>query len=518
MEQPTSASHRVVMNTGILYAKMGITVFISLYTTRLILNSLGESDFGIFGVVGGAIAMLGFLNAAMVGSTQRFMSYAEGAGDKRKQKNIFNVSMILHFLIAVIVGIILLIAGYFFFQGILNIPSERVSEARMVYYFMIISTIFSVITVPYDAVLNAHENMLCFAVVGIIESVLKLGVAFIVVYTLSDKLIVYGALMAGISLFVMIIMQIYCHKKYEECDFNPKAYYNKSLMKEMTGFAGWNFLLSFTGVVGQYGLGVVLNSFFGTILNAAQGVAVQLCGQLQALSHTMLKALSPLITKSEGAGKRVLMLQSSMTGCKFSFFLVAIVAIPFLIDTSYIMRIWLKNVPDWGVIFFRFQVVKALIDQLPFVFGTSIFAQGSISDYCKVRSIMNILPVLLTMLLFYLGAPPYWMYIVWILCWSVIGGGVIIYYAVIKCGLSVSEYLKNVIKPCMILFGAVFLITCIPYIFLPVGIIRFLCMCVVSFISFIIIFWRFSLNDYEKDILLRIIAVLKMKIIRKQYL
>ncbi|GHT56298.1 hypothetical protein AGMMS49982_23090 [Bacteroidia bacterium] len=322
---------------------MGITMFISLYTTRLILNSLGASDFGIFNIVGGAIAMLGFLNAAMAGATQRFMSYAEGAGEKDRQKSIFNVSVILHFLIALILGVVLLIAGYFFFNGILNIPADRMHAARMVYYFMIISTMLTVMTVPYDAVLNAHENMLYYSIVGIIESVLKLAVALVVVYTLADKLIIYGLLMACISLTVMIIMRVYCKKKYVECEFRPKTYYDKTLMKEMTGFAGWNFLSSFSGVVGQYGLGIVLNYFWGTLLNAAQGVANQLCGQLQSFSTTMLKALNPVIAKSEGEGNHSLMLRSSMAGCKFSFFLVAFLVIPFLIDTPYIMKVWLKN-------------------------------------------------------------------------------------------------------------------------------------------------------------------------------
>ena len=178
----SSTANRVVKNTGFLYAKMGITMFISLYTTRLILNSLGAADFGIFNIVGGAIAMLGFLNAAMAGATQRFMSYSEGEGNKKKQKSIFNISILLHFFIALAAGIALLIAGYFFFNGILNIPADRIFAAKVVYGSLIVSTMFTVMSVPYDAVLNAHENMKYYAIIGIIESLLKLSVALIVVY------------------------------------------------------------------------------------------------------------------------------------------------------------------------------------------------------------------------------------------------------------------------------------------------------------------------------------------------
>ena len=174
---------RVAINTGILYARMAITMFISLYSTRLILAALGAEDFGIFNLVGGTIAMLTFLNVAMAGATQRFMSYAEGEGDIQKQKNIFNVSVLLHFLIAIIVIILLEIVGYFLFKGILKIPDERIGIAKIIYQFMLVSTFFTIISVPYDAVINAHENMLLVAILGVVEAVSKLGIAFFVTYT-----------------------------------------------------------------------------------------------------------------------------------------------------------------------------------------------------------------------------------------------------------------------------------------------------------------------------------------------
>ncbi len=275
-----STANRVIKNTGFLYAKMGITMFISLYTTRLILNSLGASDFGIFNIVGGAISMLGFLNAAMASATQRFMSYSEGEGNREKQKSIFNVSFILHLGISIVVGISLLIAGYFFFNGILNIPQNRIFAAQVIYGSLIISTMFTVMTVPYDAAMNAHENMKYYAIVGIFESFLKLAVAFACVYTSYDKLIVYGILMAGIPLVSLTIMRIYCHKHYEECVIAPRTFWEMKLMKEMTSFAGWNLLGTMSVMISQYGLNIVLNIFHGTIANAAQGISSQVNGQL----------------------------------------------------------------------------------------------------------------------------------------------------------------------------------------------------------------------------------------------
>jgi O-antigen/teichoic acid export membrane protein len=306
-------------------------------------------------------------------------------------------------------------------------------------------------------------------------------------------------------------MRAYCHKKYEECMFKPKTYYDKALMKEMTGFAGWNFLTSSSSMVGQYGLGIVLNHFFGTILNAAQGVANQFCGQLQVFSNTMLKALNPVIVKSAGAGNNTQMLNISMTGCKFSFFLLAFFAIPFLIDAEFVMRLWLKKVPEWGVMFFRFQIIRVLIEQLTFSLGISIYAQGDINSISKIRSIMFILPILLATLFFYWGYPPYSMYIGWIVCWSIIGGGITLYYAVIKCNLTIKDYIRKVLKPCLILFCIVFLLTIIPYMLIPVGLIRFVSICLLSMIAFILMLWNCSLTNMEKQTLQKIIRLKSLK-------
>jgi len=299
-----STSTRIIKNTGFLYAKMAITVFISLYSTRLILNALGASDYGIFNVVGGAIAMLGFLNASMAVATQRFMSYSEGEGDIEHIKQIFNNSLILHVIIALIVGIILISLKPILFDYLLNIESAKIDAAKWIYYFMIVSTIFTIVTVPYDATMNAHENMLYYSIIGIIQSLLNLGCAIIITRVTNDKLIWYGGLMALISMFVLLIMIVYCKRKYNECLFKPIRYYDKSTMKEITSFAGWNFIGGAASIISGYGIGLVLNVFYGTIANAAQGIANQISGQLGALGSNIKKAFNPVITKSEGAGER----------------------------------------------------------------------------------------------------------------------------------------------------------------------------------------------------------------------
>ena len=508
----SSTANRVVKNTGFLYAKMGITMFISLYTTRLILNSLGAADFGIFNIVGGAIAMLGFLNAAMAGATQRFMSYSEGEGNKKKQKSIFNISILLHFFIALAAGIALLIAGYFFFNGILNIPADRIFAAKVVYGSLIVSTMFTVMSVPYDAVLNAHENMKYYAIVGIIESLLKLSVALIVVYTFSDKLIVYGVLMACIPLITLTIMRIYCHKHYMECTIAPKKYWEKGLMVEMTKFAGWNLTNTAIIMISSYGQGIILNIFWGTVLNAAQGIAGQICGQLQVLSSNMLKALNPIIGKSAGSNNNILLLKSAMLGAKYSTALYLLIAIPVFVEAPYILKLWQKELPEWTIIFVRFQLLKTFIEFQFTTLPSAISATGKIKGYTTWSILSNILQLPAIYVFFKFGLPPYYIYIA-----SIIFGNIMVYigalrYAQIHCHLSIKEYLKAVIIPVNIcLYILLAILYSIKY-YIPINTFPSLIFfCLMGMILFGCTFFIIGCTKEERDIM----NLLKNKIILK---
>ena len=496
-----TTAKRVIKNTGFLYAKMGITIVVSLCITRLILNSLGISDFGIFNIVGGAIAMLGFLNAAMASATQRFMSFAEGEGDTQKLKKIFNISFVLHLFIALIVGLVLLFIGYFFFNGILRIATNRIFAAKIVYLSLIISTIFTIMTVPYDAVLNANENMLYYSIVGVVESFLKLLVAFVILNYKGDKLIIYGILMAAIPLITMSFMRIYCHKYYEECKLSPFQYWDKSLMKEMTGFAAWNFWGTSVGMISNYGQGIVINIFFGTIVNAAQGVANQIGGQLSSFSTTMLKAINPIIVKREGSGNRKKMIEISMTATKLAFALLAFFAVPVIIEMKYVLHVWLKNVPDYAEIFCILLLVRLLIEQLFTTLSTSISATGNIKNFQITLSILALLPLFISYIFFIYGFRPWILYVVYIFHVLIRSFGIILFYAKKLCDLPVKYFLINVICKNIIVLFVTLLIALIPYYLLQQGFIRFIIRAVVFSISFLILFYFISLNKKEKQII-----------------
>ena len=437
------AANKVAFNTFILYAKMLITMGISLYSTRLVLNALGTSDYGIFNLIAGVIAMLSFLNAAMTVSTQRYLSYHQGTKDFEMQKKIFTNGWILHIVIGVIVVMLLLALVPFLFGGFLNIPLDRIPTAKAIYYFMSIAVFFTIISVPFTASLNAHENMLWIAVVNIIESVIKLGIALSLLWFIqSDRLAVYGVLMAVLSLIVFLLYAVFCLKKYNECSVRDYQI-DKPLIKELGGFVGWNLLGSFSNVGRIQGLAVVLNIFFGTVVNAAYGIANQVSGQLIFFSQTMLRAINPQIMISEGMNNRQRMLRLSMMASKFSFFLLAFIAIPCIFEMPTILKLWLKNVPDNTVVFCNLILIGTLIMQLTVGLQSTMQSVGKIKFYTLVVGGTMFLNLPIAFVLLQMGFPAYYVLISFVFTESIIVF-LRLFFAKKIAGLSIKEYFHRV--------------------------------------------------------------------------
>lgn len=493
-----STTTRVIKNTGFLYVKMGITVFISLYTTRLILASLGASDFGVFNIVGGAITMLGFLNSTMANATQRFMSYAEGANDLLKKKQVFNVSMVLHLGIALLTGMILLAAMYPLFNGIFNIQPDRIFAAKVIYLSLIVSTMFTIVNVPYDAVMNAHENMLYYSLIGIFESLLKLIVAFACVYTTSDKLIVYGILMAIIPFVTLTIMKIYCHRKYEECFIGFKKYWSIGLVKEIASFSGWNFLTAISSLASYYGTGLVMNHFFGTILNAAQGIANQVNGQMSAFSLNLMKAVNPIIVKRAGAQDIEAMNKATLASGKYSTLLIVFFAVPFILEMHCVLNFWLRDVPEWTSLFCCLQLVITIICQMASSAATSIYAQGNIKWYAIYKSLMNIAPIIMTYIAYTFGGAPYWLYIAMITIWAIGGDMVIMQYANKVSKLKKIVFLREVVFPVVIIVLFMLAFGYLPQLLMEEGFFRLVVSCIVTSLVFVLIIWLYIFTTDER--------------------
>ena len=497
-----STATRIMKNSGFLYIRMGINLFISLYTTRLVLASLGASDFGIFNIVGGAIAMLGFLNSTLVNATQRFTSYSLGAGDIEESKKIFNISIVLHLVIGLVTVLLLFGVMYPLFHGILNIAPERIGAAKVVYYSLIASTFLTIINVPYDAVMNAHENMLYYSVLGVFEALLKLGIAFCCVYTSKDKLIMYGILMAMIPLVTLSIMKFYCHRHYEECIIAPRRYWDASKVKGILSFSGWNFLTAISSLFSAQGIGIVLNHFFGTVLNAAQGIAQQLNGYMSSFSANMMKALNPVIVKKAGSNELESMNRFTVSGCKFSALLIMFFSIPCMIEMPYVLHIWLKDVPEWTVLFCILQLVQTIIVQTAGSAATAVYAQGQIKWYAIWKSVMNAAPVLLTYISFKNGGGPVWLYLPMIVVWGLGGNVVIVAYAHKLCGLSLRDYFRGCVLPLVGIAVCMLLAGWLPSLLMGESFARLVLCAVLTSVAMLASLWFFGMDVREREALM----------------
>ena len=508
-------ANRVVKNTMFLYMKMGITIFSSLYTTRLILQALGSNDFGIYSLVTGLISMLLFFNNAMSISSQRFMSYAKGKNDLLEEKSVFNVSFILHIAIAFLIVVLLESVGPFLFDHMLKIDPNRIDVAKSLYQFMILSTVFNVLSVPYNAVINANEDMLFVSLLGIFESFVKLAIAFYIVSMMDDKLYIFAYMMASLTFLLFLIKMLYSYQKYEEVVINFKQYLHKKIFNKMFHFASYTLLSISTQMITSYGSGLVLNMFFGTIVNAAQGIVTQVSGQLNAFAFTMLKALNPMITKSEGAGDRKLMLQASFVGSRMAFYLLILFYVPVMLEMPTIFNYWLVDVPKYTVVFGELMLVRNLIEQLYLTLYTSILSVGNIKAFQIYNAILNLAPLPIVYILFDKGFPPETIYVIFIL-YSLSQGSIYIYFAKKECGMSIILYFKEVVFKSLLSFIMIMMIVIIPHIFIDENFIRLTTVILVNIISFSFVMWFFGLEKVEKDFIINIFLKFRKKIGNKQ--
>ena len=502
-----ATSQRVIKNTLFLYARMAVSILINIFTTRILLQALGASDYGLYNVVGGAISILGFLTASMSSATQRFISYAEGGGNFDDVKEIFNNALAAHYGVALISGLILALSGFVFFNGVLNIPSGRETVAIIIYLCMIFSTVFSITVVPYDALLNAHENMRFYSIVGIIDVLFKLAIAGIVFFTCTDKLMLYGILMAIEAWIVRLITKQYCKRHYAESqNVAIRTYLKKDRLKEMLSFAGWNMTNIASGVISLYGMSIVVNHFFGTTLNAALGIATQLSGVLMGVSMNMVKAITPVLAKKEGGHHRKQTIEITYIGCKFSFLLFAFLCIPTLFFMNRILEIWLHNVPNWTALFCCILICSSLIEQLFLLLYQTIIAHGEIKQYNVIRSICNILPILISIVMLECyNFPPYIVLVNWLIFYSFFGGLVNLYYAKVNIGLSVKTFFSRVIGVGVKITVMAGVLNCFLLLLQKSLSIEPIIFYIMSIILSIPLYWKICLTAHERNILLNFI-------------
>lgn len=402
------AANKVLGNTAIMYLKSVVTIFITLYTVRLVLKNLGANDFGLFNVVGGVVTMLSFLNSAMTTSTQRYLSHAIGSQDFLRIRKLYSNSVLLHLLLGLLLILVFEIVGYWMVNYKLVIDSSRIVAANYLLQFSIISSFFSIVSVPNDAAIVSKENMTFVAILGVFEVILNLILASLLSFFNYDKLITYGFGIMLIAMVIRVIKWLYVKKTYEEFTFQPRKYFDKKMLLELNSYAGWNIFGSISIVGKNQGLAIIFNLFFGTVVNAAYAVTNQVSSQILFFSRTLLQTMNPQIMQSEGSGDRKRMIKLSFLACKYGYLLVAFIGLPAIFEMDKILNIWLKDVPDYSVLFCRLIIVSLLINQLTIGLQTAIQATGQIKVYQIVVGAIQLLNLPIVYLLFKFGYAPYY--------------------------------------------------------------------------------------------------------------
>lgn len=374
-----TSTSRIARNTLFLYFRQILIMLVSLYTVRVVLNVLGAEDYGIYNVVAGVVTMLGFLSGAMATASQRYFSFDLGKGDTEHLKTTFSVTLQIYLLIIAFVVLATETAGLWFVNRRLVIPPDRMVAANVIYQAAIVSFVLTLMTTPYMASIIAHENMSVYAYASIAEAVLKLAAVFVLRVLPFDKLALYGILLAAVAFVNTGIYRLYCRRNYAECSFRPVR--DGRLFREIVGYSGWNLFGSAASIIRNQGMTILLNLFFGPVVNAARAVAVQVNAAMISFAQNFSTALRPQIIKSYASGERNRMLRMMLSGTKIVFFLMLIISIPVFFGASFLLSLWLKNVPEHTVKFVQLSLADVLIDSISYPLMAVVQAMGKIKLY-----------------------------------------------------------------------------------------------------------------------------------------
>lgn len=477
-----SSNARIAKNTLALYFRMILTLVVSLYTSRLVLGALGASDFGLYSLVGGVVALMGFLNATMVSSTQRFLNFEKGARDSDKVKRVFATSLFIHILLS---GVILILAetgGLWLLNGQLNIEPDRMEAANWVYQCAVASFLISTVTSPYTAAIIANERMTAFAYMSLLQVGLRLAAVYILLAVDRDKLIAYAILNLVASIAVSGAFVAYSLRYFPECRATPRR--DKTIFSHMLSFSTWSVISNLSIVLRIQGVNIVLNLFFGTLVNAAMGIAIQVNTAIQSFSGNFIQALNPQIVKNYASGDLDQMRKLVLNGCRLSFYLILLFSLPALMETEAILHLWLKNVPEHTEDFVRLILVQSLVESFAGVLATAQGATGNVRRYHLTLSTIGLMNVPLSYLMMKAGFMPYIVLVVAIVLSAMIGVGRVLFLRK-SIGLPVRMFFSTVVARCSSVIALALLLPLAMQTLIPPTLPITILICVVSAMSVI---------------------------------
>lgn len=495
MSNTSANNKRIAKNTLLLYVRMLLMMVVTLYTSRIVLDKLGITDYGIYNVVGGIVSMLGFLSGAMGNAVQRYLSFEIGKGDKKRVNHVFNVSLLAHVIIAIIVLIIMEFLGVWYLNTYMNIPVERLDAANWVLQCSILTTMFTIVQIPYNAIIIAKEQMGIYAYISILEVVLKLVVVYLLVIGHFDRLKLYSVLNMVVTIGILMIYRIYCVKKYNEARF--KFVKDIETLGELISFAGWNMLGELAWVFTGQGVNIMLNLFFGPVVNAARGLADQVNGAVSRFVNNFQIAINPQLIKTYATDQLDDMKKLLYRGIRFSYYLLFLLSMPLILNMDYILHIWLKDVPEYSTGFCQLVLMCSLVSSISNLLAQVARAYGKIRKYQICVSAFLFLNFPLSYFALKIGASPLITMVINI-CIQILLLFVRLYITKPMIGLSILDFTKKVLFPIIRVTIASAIFPCLCAYSLQAVWSHFIIICIVSLACSIICILTFGISVDER--------------------
>lgn len=497
MQDNTSSNKRLAKNTLFLSIRMVIVLVINLFTTRIVLKALGVVDYGVYNVVCGFVAMFVFLNTSMSNGIQRFFNYEYGKNGEEGANKVYSTSLYIQTALALIIVVVVESFGLWYLHNKMVIPADRLVAAQWVFQFSIITFVIGIMQAPFSAAVTAHERLDFYAIISVLDAVLKFGIAYIILAISTDKLILYGILMASISVINIILYYSYCKSHFSEIKF--KRGLDKGLFKSMMGFSGWNLFGSFSGVMADQGINLVLNFFFGPVVNAARGVALQVNGAVQSFVTNISMPVRPQVTQSYAIGdlRRTMSLTYSVS--KITCAIVMVLAIPASLEIDYLLRLWLgSDVPEHTAAFTIIILLTSIVTNLNWATSGVVHATGIMRDYQVWGGLLRMLSVPVAFFVLKCYKVPE-IALVSVLVCQILAHVVGLFVVRKLVGMSIREYFREVIWPISLIFIFSSFLLYGLHTLLDKGFMRLLVVSATSIVVVGFMFYMFGFNKWEKD-------------------
>lgn len=493
-----SNAQRVAKNTGYLFIRTFLVLLVTLYTSRVILQNLGFDDFGLYNVVGSVVIFFGFLQTALNNATYRYLAFELGTGNGEKLRQVYAMAVNSHILLALSLFIILEIGGVWFVNNKLNVAPDRLDAANWLFQFSLLTFCFNIVRTPFNSNIIAHEHMNFYAFVSIIEVVLRLGVVFLLVWSPIDKLIFYGALLAILSLVMLITYGIYCHIVFKDCRY--MKYWDSGLMRKFLGYSGWSLSVNVADTTTYQCMSIFFFNILGAVANAALSIANQVISALNQFLNTFTQAFNPQIIKNYAAGRYDAFMRMIFTTSKISYYLLLLLAIPVVVNIRFILQLWLGEYPEMTPYYVEIIIIYSLIDAFQAPLWISVHATGNIKVHQLLMASIKILAIPAMYVVLNIGCSGTVALAIWAslnLCCAIVRT----IYLKYLIHLDVMSFLRKVVVRIVVVTIIAFPLSFLISSWLGQNWIGFLCSSLTSTMLILIMVYIFGLDHQERELL-----------------